>query len=63
MREYQDSCFRNHPSIAPVITLHLFRTRLTKAAFEEKFKRLEGRINALEKPRNPKKEDKKEDKK
>jgi hypothetical protein len=36
---------------------------LTKVAFEEKLKRMEGRINALEKPRNPKKEEKKEDKK
>jgi hypothetical protein len=24
MREYKDSCFQNHPSIAPVITLHFF---------------------------------------
>lgn len=61
MREYQDSCFRNHPSIAPVITLHLFRTRLTKVAFDEKLKWLEGRLNALEKVKTPKKE--KEDKK
>lgn len=63
MRAYQDSCFRNHPSIVPVITLHLFQTRLTKNVFEEKIKCLDGRINALEKPRNPKKDDKKEDKK
>ncbi len=61
MREYQDGCFRNHPSIAPVISLHLFRTRLTKVAFEEKLKRLEGRISGLEKIKAPKKE--KEDKK
>jgi hypothetical protein len=30
MKEYLDSRFRNHPSIAPVIVLHVFRTRVTK---------------------------------
>lgn len=49
MKEFLDSSFRNHPCIAPVVTLHLFRTRVTKTAFAESIKRLEGRVNALEK--------------
>ena len=54
MKEFLDSSFRNHPCIAPVITLHLFRTRVTKNAFTEAIKRLEGRINSLEKTNSPK---------
>ena len=49
MREFLDASFRNHPCIAPVITLHLFRSQVTKTAFSEAIKRLEGCLNALEK--------------
>ena len=48
-KEYLDTRFRNHPTIAPVIILHVFRTRVTKLAFKEGLKRLEGRIAQLEK--------------
>jgi len=48
-KEFLDATFRNHPSIAPVIILHVFRTRVTKVAFKEGLKRLEGRIALLEK--------------
>jgi len=27
--------FRGHPSVAPVITLHVFKTRVTTSAFEK----------------------------
>jgi hypothetical protein len=47
-KEFLDVRFRNHPSIAPVIILHVFRTRVTKVAFKEGLKRLEGRIALLE---------------
>ena len=46
---FLDASFRNHPCIAPVITLHLFRSQVTKTAFSEAIKRLEGCLNALEK--------------
>lgn len=49
MKEFLDASFRNHPCIAPVITLHLFRSRVTKASFTKSVKCLEGRITALEK--------------
>ena len=48
-KEFLDARFRNHPSIAPVIILHVFRTRVTKIAFKDGLKRLEGRIALLEK--------------
>ena len=48
-KEFLDTRFRNHPTIAPVIILHVFRTRVTKVAFKEGLKRLEGRIALLEK--------------
>jgi hypothetical protein len=48
-KEFLDARFRNHPSIAPVIILHVFRTRVTKIAFKDGLKHLEGRIAALEK--------------
>jgi hypothetical protein len=48
-KEFLDARFRNHPSIAPVIILHVFRTRVTKIAFKDGLKRLEGRIAVLEK--------------
>jgi len=30
--------FRGHPAVAPVITLHVFKTRVTNAAFCFRFK-------------------------
>jgi hypothetical protein len=48
-KEFLDARFRNHPTIAPVVILHVFRTRVTKIAFKEGLKRLEGRIALLEK--------------
>ena len=47
-KKFLDAHFHNHPSIAPVIILHVFRTRVTKVAFKEGLKRLEGRIALLE---------------
>ena len=35
MQSFQDQCFCYHPSIAPVINLHVFKTRVTKMAFEK----------------------------
>ena len=54
-KEFLDARFRNHPTIAPVIILHVFWTRVTKIAFKEGIKRLKGRIAILEKkpPRAP----------
>ncbi len=49
MKEMIDAKFRNHVSIAPVIILHVFKTRITKVAHTAALKRLEGRIAALEK--------------
>jgi len=57
VKEMLDARFRNHVSIAPVIILHVFKTRVTKVAHSAAIKRLEGRIAALEK------QDKKEVKK
>jgi hypothetical protein len=56
MKEMLDSRFRNHVSIAPVIILHVFKTRITKVAHNAALKRLEGRIAALEKSGGKKKE-------
>jgi hypothetical protein len=39
MKEYLDSRFMNHPSIAPVIILHVFRIWVTKVQFEYELKR------------------------
>jgi hypothetical protein len=33
-KEFLDARFRNHPTIAPVIILHVFRTRVTKVQFK-----------------------------
>jgi hypothetical protein len=48
MKEYSDSRFRNHPSIAPDIILHVFRTRVTKVRFQNKQKHMEGHTAKLE---------------
>ncbi len=42
MREIQEARFRNHVMLAPVIILHVFKTRVTRVAHEETIKRLEG---------------------
>jgi hypothetical protein len=49
MKDLLDAKFRNHVMIAPVIILHVFKTRITRVAHDEAIKRLEGRIAALEK--------------
>jgi hypothetical protein len=49
MRSFVDARFRNHSAIAPVIVLHVFKTRVTIVAHNAAIKRLEGRIAALEK--------------
>jgi hypothetical protein len=48
MKDYMDARFRNHPSIAPVIILHVFKTRVTRVSLNNHVKRLEGRIAKLE---------------
>jgi hypothetical protein len=48
MKDYIDARFRNHPSIAPVIILHVFKTRVTRVAHSNHVKRLEGRLAKLE---------------
>jgi hypothetical protein len=48
MKDFLDARFRNHPSIAPVIILHVFKTRVTRTAHSIQFKRLEGRVAKLE---------------
>jgi len=52
MREFLDARFRNHGAIAPVIVLHIFKTRVTRVAMTNTIKRLEGRIAALEKSKD-----------
>ena len=47
-REFLETRFRNHPSIAPVIVLHVFKTRVTRVSMNLTVKRLEGRLAALE---------------
>ncbi len=48
MKDFLDMRFWNHSLIAPVIILHVFKTRLTRTAFTTQFKRLEGRVAKLE---------------
>jgi hypothetical protein len=48
-REFLDVRFHNHPSIAPVIVLHVLKMRATRVAHTNAIKLLEGRISALEK--------------
>jgi hypothetical protein len=55
MKEFLESRFRNHGAIAPVIVLHIFKTRVTRVALMSTIKRLEGRIAALEKGREKEK--------
>jgi len=54
MREFIDARFRNHGAIAPVIVLHIFKTRVTRVAMASSIKRLEGRIAVLEKGKDGK---------
>jgi hypothetical protein len=54
MKEFIDARFRNHGAIAPVIVLHIFKTRITRSAVSMTVKRLEGRIAALEKGKDKK---------
>jgi len=54
MREFLEARFRNHGAIAPVIVLHIFKTRVTRVAVASSIKRLEGRIAALEKSKDSK---------
>jgi hypothetical protein len=49
MREFIDARFRNHGAIAPVIVLHIFKTRVTRVSMTTSLKRLEGRLANLEK--------------
>ncbi len=62
MKDFLDMRFRNHPSIAPVIILHVFKTRVTRVSHTNHIKRLEGRIAKLESapafknPRSPPKD-------
>jgi hypothetical protein len=49
MPEFIEARFRNHGAIAPVIVLHIFKTRVTQVALQSHIKRLEGRIASLEK--------------
>ncbi len=48
MKDFLDMRFRNHPSIALVIILHVFKTRVTRVSHSTNLKRLEGRIAKLE---------------
>jgi hypothetical protein len=50
MKEYSESRFRNHPSIAPVIILHVFKTWVTGVSHINNIKCLEGCIAKLESP-------------
>jgi hypothetical protein len=55
MREFLEARFQNHGAIAPVIVLHIFKTRVTRSALTSNIKRLEGRIASLEKGKEHKK--------
>lgn len=55
MKEFLEARFRNHGAIAPVIVLHIFKTRVTRSALTSNIKRLEGRIASLEKGKEHKK--------
>ncbi len=55
MREFIEARFRNHGAIAPVIVLHIFKTRVTRVAMASTIKRLEGQIFALEKVKDKEK--------
>jgi hypothetical protein len=47
MMELIDSRFCNHGAIAPVIVLHIFKTRVTRSAMSASVKKIEGRLAAL----------------
>jgi hypothetical protein len=49
MKEFVEARFRNHGAIAPVIVLHIFKTRVTRVSLGTQIKRLEGHLAALEK--------------
>jgi len=49
MKDFADARFRNHGAIAPVIVLHIFKTRVTRTAMTSNIKRLEARLATLEK--------------
>jgi hypothetical protein len=55
MKEFIDSTFCNHASIAPAIVLHIFKTLVTRVSLAGTAKRLEGRIAVLEKAKESKK--------
>jgi hypothetical protein len=55
MREFIEARLRNHGAIAPVIVLHIFKTRVTRTAMSSSIKRIEGRVAALEKLKGDKK--------
>ena len=55
MREFIEARLRNHGAIAPVIVLHIFKTRVTRNAMSSSIKRIEGRVAALEKLKGDKK--------
>lgn len=51
-RELLDAKFRYHPSLAPIINLHLFRNRVNKedvTALETKLKDVDHRLKATQK--------------
>jgi hypothetical protein len=50
--------FRNHGAIAPVVVLHIFKTRVTRVAIASTIKWLEGRVYALEKGKDKDKDKK-----
>jgi hypothetical protein len=47
MMELIDSRFCNHGAIAPVIVLHIFKTRVTRSAMSASVKKIEGRLAAV----------------
>jgi len=52
MKNIRSHNFRGHPSVSPVITLHVFKTRVTNSAFAkltESFKSLEKRLGDTQK--------------
>lgn len=62
MKEFIDARFRNHGAIAPVIVIHIFKTRVTRVTMAASVKRLEGRLAALEKVKDGKTKEPKVDK-
>ncbi len=54
MKEFIDTRFRSHGAIAPVIVLHIFKTRVTRVTMASTIELLEGRLAALEKAKDGK---------